>query len=126
MEKDQGFSWRKRLRSFTYAGRGLRQLLREEHNSRIHLAIAVAVVILGFCLRLEAWEWVAVVGCIGTVFMAEAMNSAVEALADRFGAERHPLIAKAKDIAAGGVLIMACAAAAIGLIIFIPKLINII
>lgn len=125
MEKETPFSWRKRGKSFVFAFRGLQQLLRDEHNSRIHCAFALAAVILGIWLRIAAWEWIAIVGCIGAVVMAEAFNSAIEALADRFGPERHPLIAKAKDIAAGAVLIMASAAAVIGLVIFLPKLINV-
>lgn len=122
MEEHEKFSWKKRARSFVYAWRGLGQLFREEHNSRIHLSAALLVVVAGFIVGLERWEWVAVVGCIGWVIMAEAFNSAVEAVADRFGGERHPLIAKAKDIAAGGVLVSAIAAAIIGMIIFLRKL----
>lgn len=117
------FSWRKRAASFKYAFQGLRILLRDEHNSRIHAAFAIAAIILGILLRIDVGEWIAVVACIGIVIAAEAFNSAIEALADRFGSERHPLIAKAKDTAAAGVLCLAAAALAIGIIIFLPKII---
>lgn len=122
MEGTEKFSWRKRARSFRYAWRGLGLLVKEEHNSRLHLAAAAAAVVLGIVLKINTWEWVAIIACIGWVLMAECFNSAIEAVADRFGGERHRLIAKAKDIAAGGVLISAIAAAAIGLIIFLGKL----
>ena len=61
--------------------------------------------------------------CCGAVLTAEAMNSAVEAIADLVSPEFHPLVKKAKDVAAAGVLMTAIAAAAAGLIIFLPKLI---
>lgn len=122
MERKEKFSWKKRGQSFGYAFRGLGQLFREEHNSRIHLCAAIMAIILGLWLRVSTWEWVALIGCIGWVIMAEAFNSAIEAVADRFGPERHPLIKKAKDIAAGGVLLSAISVAIIGLIIFLPKL----
>lgn len=122
MDPSEKFSWRKRGRSFIYAWSGLRILFKEEHNSRIHLAAAIVAIILGILLRIEPWQWVAIVGCIGWVIMAECMNSAVEAVCDRFGSERHPLIAKAKDVAAAGVLVSAIAAVIIGAIIFLGKL----
>lgn len=122
MESNEKFSWRARGRSFRYAFNGLRCLVRDEHNARIHVSVAAAVLIAGGVIGLERWEWVAIVGCIGVVLMAEAFNSAVEAVADRFGPERHPLIGKAKDVAAAGVLIVAVAAVIIGAIIFLGKL----
>lgn len=124
MQDKEKFSWRKRGESFRYAWSGIGKLLREEHNARIHLGVTVAVLVAGFLFGLAAWEWTAIVICIGMVFAGEAFNSAVEAVCDRFGAERHPLIGKAKDVAAAGVLFLAAAAATVGLIIFLPRLID--
>ncbi len=122
--KQEKFSFKKRVRSFGYAFSGIRTLLRDEHNSRIHVAIMVAVVIVGLLVKISAMEWCVVALCCGGVLMAEAMNSAVEALADLVSPGYHPLVKKAKDVAAAGVLLMAIAAAAAGLIIFIPKIIE--
>lgn len=97
-------------------------LVRDEHNARIHLCAAVLAVGLGLWFGLAAWEWVAVTMCVTLVPAAEAFNSAVEAVSDRFGPERHPLIAKAKDVGAAGVLLTAIGAAVTGLIIFGPRL----
>lgn len=69
-------------------------------------------------------EWCVVALCCGGVLMAEAMNSAVEAIADLVSPEFHPLIKKAKDVGAAGVLMMAMASAIAGLIIFLPKLVE--
>ena len=53
---------------------------------------------------------------------AEALNTALEALADRVAPDQHPLVAKAKDVAAGGVLLAAVAAAVMGLLVLGPPL----
>ena len=124
--KQEAFSWRKRVRSFGYAFQGMATLLRDEHNSRIHVCMMAAVVAAGFLFGITATEWCIVCICFGMVLMAEAMNSAIEAIADLVMPDRHPLIKKAKDVAAAGVLFTAMAAAAAGLIIFIPYLLRII
>ncbi len=121
--KDEKFSIGKRVRSFGYAFEGMRTLLRDEHNSRIHLAAMIVAIVLGFLLGISATEWCVVALCCGCVLMAEAMNSAVEAIADLVSPEFHPLIKKAKDVAAAGVLMMAIAAAVAGIVIFLPKII---
>ena len=123
--KKEKFSIRKRARSFGYAFAGIRTLLRDEHNSRIHAFAMACVVIAGFLFRISAMEWCVAALCCGAVLMAEAMNSAVEALADLVSPEYHPLVKKAKDVAAAGVLMMAIAAATAGLIIFIPRVVGI-
>ena len=109
------------MRSFGYAFSGIRTLLLDEHNSRIHVFAMICVIATGFILRISTTEWCVVALCCGGVMMAEAMNSAIEALADLVSPEFHPLVKKAKDVAAAGVLMMAIAAAAVGLIIFLPK-----
>lgn len=122
--KKEKFSIVKRLRSFGYAFNGIATLLRDEHNSRIHMVAMVCVVVFGFVLGISPAQWCVVALCCGGVLMAEAMNSAIEALADLVSPEFHPLVKKAKDVAAAGVLMMAIAAATSGLIIFLPKIVS--
>lgn len=106
-----------------YAGRGIKALI-GEHNARIHAVIAAIVVIAGFVLKISCREWIAIVLCIAAVIGAEAFNSALEVLADRITCEIDPLIGRAKDLAAGAVLIVAIGAVIVGLLIFIPKIIS--
>lgn len=120
--KQEKFSIRKRARSFGYAFNGIKMLLRDEHNSRIHVVAMLLAIAFGFILKISTTEWCIIALCCGGVLMAEAMNSAVEAIADLVSPDFHPLIKKAKDVAAAGVLMMAIAAAAAGIIIFLPKL----
>jgi diacylglycerol kinase (ATP) len=73
-------------------------------------------------LRIERLEWCAVLFAIGLLWTAEALNSAIESVCNRVEPNEDPLIRRAKDIAAGGVLAASLAAAAIGCIVFLPKL----
>lgn len=122
--KQEKFSIRKRLKSFTYAFNGLRVLFREEHNSRIHLFATVCVVVAGVLLKISLLEWVAVAFAVGLVFSGEIFNSSVEDLSDVVCPERDERIKKVKDLAAAAVLVNAITAAVIGLLVFVPKIIQ--
>ncbi len=111
-----------RLASFRYALRGLAELLRHQHNTRIHLLATGLALGLAAWLQLARGDWVALLLAIALVWIAEALNTALEYLADAAVPEQHPLIAKAKDVAAAAVLIAALVAALIGLIVFLPAL----
>lgn len=116
--------WLRRARSFVYAWRGLAWMFRSQPNAQIHLLAAIASTALGVILRISRLEWCAIVGVIGFVLTAEALNSAIEALADRVSPEIHPLVGRAKDVAAAAVLIAALAATVVGLLVFGPKLVG--
>lgn len=118
----KGFEFSARARSFRYAGRGLRELLTSEHNAWIHAAATGLVVALAIVFPLSGIEWGVVILAIAAVWCAEAMNTAIELLADATTPEPHSLVAKAKDVAAGGVLVTALGAAIVGLLIFVPHI----
>lgn len=120
MQEPQKFSLRARARSFRYAFNGILTLVRSEHNARIHLVATVLVVAAGFIFSITPMQWVAVILCISAVFSLEAVNSAVEALADLVSPDYHPLVKKAKDVASAAVLIAAMASVIVAGIIFIP------
>ena len=109
------------LASTRYAFRGLRFLL-EERNARMLLAGTVAAVAAGVYFELEPLEWCAVVFAIALLWVAEGLNSALERLTDLVSPGYHPLAGKAKDIAAGAVMIALAAAISIGVLIFGPRL----
>lgn len=116
------FQFSARLRSFRYAFRGLLLMLRTQHNAWLHGLATIGVVAAGFVFGLSAGEWCWIVLAIAAVWTAEALNTAFEFLADVTTKEFHPLVEKAKDVAAGAVLVTAMAAAVIGGIIFWPHL----
>lgn len=122
--KNEGFTLRKRLRSFKFAGNGIRLLITCEHNAWIHCFAAVCAILTGWVTGLSSTEWIAIVFAIGSVLAAEAVNSSIEALADLVSPEYNEAIKRTKDLAAGAVLILAISAAIVGLIIFIPKILT--
>ena len=115
-----GFSFAQRIQSIGYAWQGVRELIASQHNAWVHLAATVIVVALGLVLGVSRMDWVVLLGTISMVWVAEALNTAVEYVADAVTQEEHPLIGKAKDVAAGGVLLAACGAVCIGVLVFWP------
>lgn len=118
------FSITKRLHSFKYAFNGLRILIKEEHNARIHLFASICVIAAGLFFNLSTLEWVAICFAIGFVISLETVNSAIENIADFISPEKHEKIKKIKDLAAAAVLISALTTLVIGAVIFIPKIFN--
>lgn len=118
------FSFRERGKSFVYAFNGIKYLLRHEHNAWLHCVAMILVIAAGIIFNIKQWEWCVVLLCIGMVFSAEAVNTAIEKLCDKVAPEKHPLIGTAKDVAAGAVLILAIISVIVALIIFLPYIIN--
>jgi diacylglycerol kinase (ATP) len=116
------FSAHARLKSFVYAFRGIAYLVRSEYNAWLHLVATIAAIGAGLALRLSAedWRWIGL--AIALVWMAEAFNTSIERLCDVVGPEFDERIGHAKDVAAGGVLIVAIFALAIGIAVFLPRL----
>lgn len=115
-----------RLQSFRYAFRGIGSLIRTETNARIHLIVTFAVVALGLLLEISRVEWLAITLAITAVWSSEAFNSAIESVCDAISSEHHPMIERAKDIAAAAVLLAAIGSALVGLIVFGPALLKLI
>ena len=109
-------------KSFGYAFEGIFTCIRRERNMQIHCAATVLVVLAGIWLGLSKTEWCICLILFGLILGLELVNTAVEAVVDLASEDYHPLAKKAKDTAAGAVLIAAMAAAVIGVIIFGTKL----
>jgi diacylglycerol kinase (ATP) len=114
--------WRHLYKSFGYAVRGVVVLLRTQANARIHAIAAIIVAAAGWFFGITGGEWCAVIGAVGLVLTAEGINTAIEAAVDLASPERHPLAERAKDVAAGAVLLASLAAAIIGFIVFGPRI----
>jgi diacylglycerol kinase len=111
-----------RVRSFGYAIKGVMTLLGTQPHARLHLLATIIVVAAGWTVHLRRWEWVAILLCIGMVWMAEALNTAIEFLADEVTLDRRERIGKAKDVAAGGVLITAMVSVVVAAMVFLNHL----
>ena len=110
--------------AFVYAWSGVLVLFRTQRSFRIHAGIGLAVTAAGLLLRLPAPAWCWLVLAIGAVLSAEALNTAVEFLADVVSPEFHPAIKKVKDVAAAAVFFAAFGSAVIALLILGPALWN--
>ena len=119
MGRDELYS---RARSFRYAFEGWWYVIRTQHNAWIHALISILVVGLGLWLRLPLRDWAVIVLAMMTVWIAEFMNTALEAIIDMSQPEPHPLAKVAKEVGAAAVLLGACSAVLVGLLILGPPL----
>jgi len=120
----QRFSFRSRIQSFRHAIRGIGLMLKSQHNAWIHATATVFILLIGGFFGLTPREWCWLVIAIMAVWTAEALNTALEFLADVASAEFHPSVEKAKDVAAGAVLIAATGATVIALLILGPYILK--
>ena len=114
------FRLRERIRSFGYAFQGIGFMIRSQPNARVHLLATVVAVGAGLYFQISKGDWIGLTLAIMAVWMAEALNTAVEFLADVIHPGFHPTIGKAKDVAAGAVFIAALGAVIVGLWVFVP------
>jgi diacylglycerol kinase (ATP) len=124
MENKNNFSFNGRIRSIKYALEGISLLLKTQYNAWVHLATTVIVILTGIILNIEALHWVIIIVAIVSVWVAEALNTAFELLCDVTHPTFHPVVKKAKDVSAGAVLISALGSIIIGLIVFVPYILQ--
>lgn len=119
-------SFSKLLKSFIYSFNGFREVVKER-NFKIHLFVATLVLLLGYVLKISSLEFLILLLTITFVLVAEVINTVLERICDiirdslnlDFEATKIP-----RDISAFAVLITAISAVIIGVIIFLPKLLE--
>lgn len=126
MTESDRFLIRNRLVSFRFAFNGIKNLIKNEHNSRIHIVTLICVIVLGLLLKIELIEWIAISIVSGLVILTELLNTAIERLADFVESDWNEKIGIIKDYCAGAVLISAVISVIVGGLIFIPKIIEMI
>ena len=112
---------KKLINSFKYAFKGIGSAFLTERNMKIHVTMMVLVIICGILFKISVLEWFICIACFGIVIGGEMFNTAIEQVVNIAMPEKDPRAKLAKDVSAGGVLVLALAAATIGLIIFVPK-----
>ena len=115
---------KKLINSFKYAFAGMWSAYKSERNIKIHIAVAILVILFGVFLQISTYEWIACIVCFAMVIGAEMFNTAIETVVDIAMPKKDERAKKAKDVAAGAVLVFAIGSAIIGSIIFIPKIID--
>ena len=107
-----------------FALQGITQFFSRDRNGKIQMVIGITAIILGFTVSLTPFQWLLVLFCIGLVISLEMINSAIERFCDLVTTDFHPGIKIIKDVAAGAVLVASITSLVIGLIIFIPALVQ--
>ena len=113
---------RNRLKSFQYAFAGIKDLFSTQPNAQIHLLGVVVITGMGVFFTLTPLEWCLIILCMAMVLVAEGMNTAIEYLTDLASPTFHPLAGKAKDVAAGSVLLAVLICGIVWGIIFVPRI----
>ena len=120
--KSKGISFKRLIKSFGYAFNGIRRMIVQEQNAKIHLLAILIVAITGFYFHLSATEWMVIVVVSGGVLTAEAINTSIETLSNTISPTYNQKIKQVKDFAAGAVLVATLTSIIVGLIVFLPKL----
>jgi diacylglycerol kinase len=115
---------KKFINSFKYPMSGLRYAYKNEQNLIVDIGMAVLVIIAGIIFKISIAEWAILTITVGLVISLELVNTAIEAVVDLVTENYHPPAKVAKDTSAAAVLVLAIVAMIEGLIIFLPKLIN--
>lgn len=113
---------KKLINSFKYAIQGILSSFKTERNMKIHIFVMILVIIAGILLKINKYEWIACILCFAVVISGELFNTAIEMVVDMVMPYKNDKAKIAKDIAAGAVLTLAIGAAAIGAIIYVPKI----
>lgn len=119
--QDKRFRLRK---SFAFAITGIKTALWTERNLRIHFVVSVLVILCAVFFSISKLEWLIILVVMGGIFSLELINTAIERVVDLITNEYHPLAKQAKDIAAGAVFIYALMTVIIGILIFLPHVLN--
>ena len=114
-------SVRGKMLALRYAWQGVAYMLRTQPNAWFQIGVWITVTAVGLALGLTAGEWCAAVLAMAFVWITEALNTAIEDVVDLASPGHHPLAGRAKDVAAGSVVVAVAASAVVGLIIFGPR-----
>ena len=123
--KKKTYSIRRLVNSFKYAVSGIINAYKTEQNLLVHTIIAVIVIVVGILLKLSTIEFAIVALVIGFVIVSEMFNTSIEYTVDMAMPSKHPLAKIAKDVASGACLLSAITSVAVGLLIYLPKIIDV-
>ncbi len=115
------------LQSFSFAIEGICQAFKKERNLKIELGFALGIILVGFILGFEVFEWFIVFVLIALVLSAEILNSAIEAICNLLNEKlklEYKETRQIRNMAAGAVFLLACFAALVGVLIVIPHLVD--
>ncbi|AST92614.1 diacylglycerol kinase [Sutcliffiella cohnii] len=113
-------------KSFFFALEGFMYVLKNERNIKIHIIIAIFMILLSLYLNISKIEWVVLFLIIGGMVVIEIINTAIENVVDLVTEEFHPLAKIAKDVAASAALVFAVVAVVVGIILYLPYIVQLV
>jgi len=114
--------FKSRVKSFKHAFAGWWFVITTQKNTWVHVTATLMVILLALWLHLRTWDWALLFIVIGMVWIAEFLNTALEAVVDLASPEKHPLAKVGKDVGAAAVLLSALVAILVGFLILGPAL----
>jgi diacylglycerol kinase len=112
-----------RIKAFGYAFSGWWFVIRTQRNAWIHMVVSITVILMSFIFHITASSWALILLAIALVWIAEFLNTALEAVVDLATNHQHHELARVgKDVGAAAVLIAAISSVIIGLLILGPPL----
>jgi len=115
--------FRSRIKAFGYALSGWWYVIRTQRNAWIHMVVSITVILMSFILHISASNWALILLAIALVWIAEFLNTALEAVVDlASNHQQHELAKLGKDVGAAAVLIAAVSSIIIGLLVLGPPL----
>lgn len=125
-DKQKKLGFKRFIKSFSYSCDGLKYAYTHEQSMVIHLLAVLTVIIVGIVVRISVTEWLFCLVLMGLVLATELINTSIEATIDLVCPKIHPLAKIAKDTASAAVFVFSLVAAISGIIIFGPKILNLI
>lgn len=113
------------FQSFKYSIQGLKYAYKYEQSMLIHVIATVCVICANVFFQVNGMEWLITLIAIGMVLSAELINSAIEAVVDLITLEEHPLAKIAKDCSSAATFVLACMAALIGIVVYVPYILGV-
>ena|SRR5258708_5034015 len=110
------------IRSFGYAGNGVKEAFLNEPNFRVHVIVAIVSIVLAFYFQFSATKFAVLILTITFVIILELLNTVIEKVVDKISPNYSPLAKVAKDVSAAAVLISAFAATLVGILLFLPNI----
>lgn len=113
------------FKSFKYSIEGLKYAYKYEQSMLIHVIATICVLLANIFFQVSGVEWLITLLAIGMVLSAELINSAIEAVVDLVTLEEHPLAKIAKDCSSAATFVLACMAALIGIVVYVPYIMGV-
>ena len=122
--RNKEFGFKRFLKSFKYSLDGLKYAYKNEQSMLVHLIVTIIAITLGILFKISNFEWIITIFLLSVTASLELLNTAIEAVCDMVTLKYNKLAKVAKDTASASVFFTSMLGAVSGLIIYVPKFIE--